>query len=146
MRKSHSDEQMSAESYIRDALNHEYGLSLKPRKLDLGGGVCVELDGFDEENRVLCEIYARVGRLKGAQPNKLAADILKMELIERKLTMNFRKMIAFCDAEAARSSRSKSWLSYVASELGVDVEVMNIPEDVRVQILIAQERQKMVNA
>lgn len=146
MNKSRSDEQLSAERHILDALNLKHGLSLRPKKLDLGGGVVVVLDGVDENRRVLCEIYARVGRLKGAPPDKLASDILKMELVERKLGMRFRKMVAFCDSGAAASLNSRSWLSAAAASLGVDVEVMVVPSNVREEIVAAQKRQKMINA
>ncbi len=45
------------------ALNVELGLALTPSRLLLADRTAVQVDGLDEESKVACEVYARVGRL-----------------------------------------------------------------------------------
>jgi len=78
MHASDSTEQQSAEEYILSELNRLEDCVLKPERRPLPDGGYVQLDGYDDESGIVCEIYARVGKLKGSQPDKLASDFLKI--------------------------------------------------------------------
>ena len=82
---SDSTEQRSAEVALRELINVTLGCTLHPETLDLGSGVKINVDGIDRSNRMLCEVYSRIGRLKGSQPDKVAGDMLKLMLAERML-------------------------------------------------------------
>ena len=102
-------------------------------------------DAVDWAKRVLVEAYARVGRLKGAQPHKVKGDILKLLLIERRLTGKWRKIICFGDDEAAKLLMGKSWVAAAAQEFGVEVVVVKHSVRTAKTIVAAQKRQRMVN-
>lgn len=78
LHSSSSDVQQLAEPSMLQALNQKLGLDLRPVQSSLNDGIKVQLDGLDEEHKAVCEIYARIGELKGSQPEKIASDILKM--------------------------------------------------------------------
>jgi hypothetical protein len=118
---------------------------MSPRSLSLEHGVAVNFDGVDDKARVLCEIYARIGPLKGSQPHKVAGDILKLFLAERSLGGNWRKIVCFADPVAAKLLAGRSWLAYAVREFGVRVEVIEISAELRESIAAAQKRQIMVN-
>ena len=142
---SRSDEQQEAEGIILASVNSELGLSLSSEKLRLSEKVVVQLDGLDEGNRVVCEIYSRIGKLRGSQPDKVASDLLKMSLLEETRGGSWRKVFAFADSDAARQLTGRSWLAAAASLLKVEVIVVELPQHVRAGIEKAQARQKMVN-
>ncbi len=146
MHRSSSVEQAQAETLILEALNRDLGTSLTPQTIPVGEGALVSLDGFDEKRRVVCEAYARVGKLKGSQPDKLASDILKMILLERTLGFSLRKILAFCDNAAASKVRGSSWLAQCTQLFGVEVKVVSIPEEAKESVRGAQRRQRMQNA
>lgn len=145
MHPSRSNEQQSAEEIALEYLNLALGLSLVPSRLDLSESVHVQLDGLDEKRRTVCEIYARIGMLKGAQSDKVASDLLKMEVVERLKGGRWRKIFCFCDAQAAVLLQGKSWLASAAKRLNVEVYVTTLPDAIREKIIAAQDRQMMVN-
>ena len=118
---------------------------LLEKKIAYANGQHIELDGYSEEKRVLCEVYARIGALKGSQPDKLASDILKLLLAEQVLGGKWSKYLVFADSKAAGKCTGKSWLAHVCSLNDIGVEVVTLDDTTRDQILKAQERQVMVN-
>jgi hypothetical protein len=145
MKPSSSLEQQSVEGYILDELNKQERLKLESKKLQLSDGISVQLDGFDEEKDAVCEIYAHIGKLKGSQPDKVASDFLKMLLVEKYRERKMRKYFCFVSEEAASKVKGNSWLASVAKNFGIEIKVIELPEDKKSEILEAQERQKMVN-
>lgn len=145
MHSSSSDEQQLAEPFMLQALNTKLGLNLKSVHLPLNDGVKVQLDGLDEERNVVCEIYARVGELKGSQPDKIASDILKMHFYEIFSGCAVRKIMCFSNEAAARKLVGRSWLASAAKVFNVEIHIIELPPEIRERIVTAQRRQKMVN-
>ena len=142
---STSTEQQSAETYLIAALEKEIRVPLKPAKLVLKSGSTVQVDGVNKNKKILCEIYARIDKLKGSQPDKVASDILKMILVEKSLGGSWEKHYCFASQEAASYLKGKSWLANVASELGIKIHIYELPEQVANSVIKAQNRQLMVN-
>jgi hypothetical protein len=142
---SRSDEQQLAERVMLEALNETLCIALAPARLALSDSVNVQLDGVDEDAKVACEIYARVGRLKGSQPDKVASDLLKLGLVQQVKGEGWRTIYCFADEEAAKRLKGRSWLAAAAIKLNVDVIVVPLPGAVREAVLFAQARQVMVN-
>ena len=142
---SSSREQSKAETVILSEINRLHGLSLKPIRFSFSDRLKVQIDGLDEKNSVLCEIYARVGKLKGGQPDKIASDLLKMALVEKLTDRAWRKIMCFCDESAAITLKGRSWLAAAVAHFAVEVIVVEIPDKTREALLMAQKRQKMVN-
>jgi len=142
---SDSLEQREAETIVLGFVQPKAGCSLAGEMLPLGDEVVVKVDGFNREHRVLCEVYSRIGRLKGSQPDNLASDMLKLVLAERALGGTWRKLLCFADSEAAKCVQGKSWLAATARQMGFEVVVVDLPSSTRERILAAQRRQVMVN-
>jgi len=82
---------------------------------------------------------------KGSQPDKLASDILKLILAERTLSGTWQKCLVFADSAAANKCTGKSWLAHVCRLNGIKIELVELDEDTRNQVIDAQKRQVMVN-
>ncbi|MGA2137763.1 MAG: hypothetical protein ABSH14_02775 [Verrucomicrobiia bacterium] len=123
-------------------LNSKRGLSLHRKQLLLNCGARVELDGFDEKERIVCEVYAHIGPLKPGQVHKVASDILKMLLVERDQGGDgWHKVYCFADKAAAQQLSGDSWLARAAKRFGVEVEVVQPPKQTRASVKKAQRRQ-----
>lgn len=144
--KSDSLAQRVAETSVVADLNAKLSLNLASAKVLLPSGKTVQLDGYNAEERIACEVYARVGKLKGSQSDKLASDILKLLSIERQFGGQWRKIICFVDADAMKTLTNESWLAASAKLFGIEIYLAELPDSMRQSILQAQALQKMVNA
>jgi hypothetical protein len=137
--------QRDAESYALRQLEKDLSCSLSPHKLPLAEGSSVEIDGADLEARVLVEVCSRVGPLKRAQRNKIAADVLKLGAAARALGGEWRKVVCMVDAAALAGVAGRSWISVAAKGTGVEFLLVSLPADVHEGVARAQARQIMVN-
>ncbi len=144
---SDSSEQRKAEEIIVQRLSREIGIKLEPKILQLANDTNVQLDGYSKEEKILCEVYAHIGKLKGAQPDKVASDMLKMLLIEKTEGGIWQKYLCFASGEASSKfiDKSKSWLAYAVKEFNIKIFIFELDPDIRKGIIDAQGRQKMVN-
>ncbi|NHN39992.1 hypothetical protein G8764_22065 [Pseudomaricurvus alcaniphilus] len=141
---SDSSEQQKAEAFILKALERELGLKFDPSaslSIDIG----VKPDAIDPQQRVVVEVYARIGEVKGAQLHKIKGDILKLALIDKRLGEGWRKIICFASEEAAKYVKGNSWVAEAARVFDVEVHVVRLPENYESVVVSAQTRQKMVN-
>lgn len=143
--KSDSQVQRSAEGEMLRLLSKRERLSLAPRKLALRVGVAVNIDGVDVGRRVLCEIYAHVGKTRGSQPGKVAKDILKFVTVEKALGLKYRKILCFADKATASCVLGDRWLAEAARLFKVKVVTLKLPAKTRSMLRAAQGRQVMVN-
>jgi hypothetical protein len=141
--KSDSSEQRNAEAYILGAIAERFGLVFD-QHASLGIGV--EPDGIDVGGKVVVEIYARVGALKGAQLHKVKGDLLKLAFIEKRLGPGWRKIICFGCPDAAKFLMGKSWPAAAARQFGIEVIIEPLPSELCEVIKSAQKRQRMINA
>lgn len=142
---SDSGAQRAAEVEMLATLAKLHGLNFdrRPKNAALLGGL--KPDAIDWNKRVIVEVYARVGRLKGAQPSKVKGDILKLLFIERLLGGRWKKIICLGDNAAANTLKGKSWVCAAAKEFGISVEVAPHSRKTMRAVLAAQLRQRMVN-
>ncbi|WP_353952524.1 hypothetical protein V6K52_03505 [Knoellia sp. S7-12] len=143
---SDSAVQRNAESAIVEALAAQLGCKgeLKPKRVSVLGGSYVQLDACSDDERILVEAYARQGKLKGAQIKKISQDILKLALLKRDPGLSDSRAIAVFASEEARDS-IKGWIRSAAEQFGIELVVVEIPEALRDEIMVAQARQVMVN-
>lgn len=142
---SDSAVQRAAEAVIVERLATELGVPLHVGgRVPVGGGAHIEVDALSTDDTVFVEAYARQGALKGAQLKKIGQDILKLALLRRQPEyVEARVLIAFASTEARDSIRG--WLARAAGEFGIELCTVDVPADLRDQILEAQQRQVMVN-
>jgi hypothetical protein len=142
--KSDSSEQQSAESFMLDALAKDLCLSFDPEKrLPLSIGV--QPDAVDPTNKVVVEVYARIGTLKGGQLHKVKGDILKLIFIDEKLGGGWRKILVFADELATNYVLGTSWVAEAVRSFGIEVFVRELPKEQELLVKAAQVRQRMVN-
>jgi hypothetical protein len=143
---SDSTPQKDAEAEMRIFLQKKFGCDLNPETIRNTVGDSLEIDGYSKQARILCEIYAHIGSLKGSQPDKPLADAVKMLLAEKWLGGNWRKVFAFADATSARSFQSGSWRADAMKHLGIEIIVVQLNANSADSITKAQRKQKMTNA
>ena len=147
--KSSSIEQMCAEEKIFSLVEKALNVPLeKNPKLYLANNeyTYIQPDFYSAERCIIGEIFAHVGKPKKAQDNKIANDILKMLLLEKISGKHYRKIIVVCDELEEKKLKGFSALSESIRQFGIEIMYMQIDEQLRQEIIKAQERQKMTNA
>lgn len=103
-------------------------------------------DGVDLKRKIVVEVYARVGKLKSGQQHKVKGDLLKLAYIRQQLGADWRAILCFVDHVAAATTLGKGWHANAAKAFGLEVLVVDLPDEVRSSIQAAQVAQRMVNA
>ena len=136
-----SEVQDEAEAVSLELLRQRDGYkTLARREIAIGNAKC-QPDGVNALGTRIVEIYAHVGKLRGAQDKKVAKDILKFAAIQRQPNRERTKCeIWFVDEEARRSVTG--WMKEAAAEFEVQLRlVTDFPETLRKDLIKAQERQ-----
>ena len=145
--KSKSLEQQNAETYISMLSEELIGCPLERNtKVYLANGVHIEPDLYSESNRVVCEIYAHIGKLKTGQQHKISQDILKMLLLEQCKGVSFRKVMIVLDDEVEKYLNGKSFIAESIRQFDIELKRVNLPIEIQENIVNAQARQIMINA
>jgi len=139
---SNSAVQRAAEAEILQKLSLELGCELSNAKVDVGTSKPLEIDSYCESPRILCEVYAHIGKLIGAQYQKLLTDAIKMLLVERILGTKCKKYLVFADNVASRTFEAGSWCAQAVQTFAVLVKVVRLKPSTQAAVLAAQERQK----
>jgi len=116
-------------------------IRLEKRKFPLPDGGWLEVDGVSESPPVLCEAWAHQGPAKSAQKNKVMADAMKLLYAAKLMPSPPRLILLFADEAAALHLRGRSWMGKVLKGNGIEIQVVNLPDDVRESIRAAQTRQ-----
>jgi hypothetical protein len=139
-----SREQRDAERVMLDLLGQRIGRRLEPVRIALQSGARVEVDGADETRSVLVECWAHQGPPKGGQKHKVLTDALKLTWIATTIYPRPELVLCMSDPLAAAPflPSSKSWASQALVDLGIRLELVQLPNDVRSAITRAQARQR----
>jgi hypothetical protein len=129
-----SIEQRQAETVMISLLSARLGFDLQPKRISLPDGGRLELDGHSSLPMVACEAWAHLGRAKSAQMDKVAKDILKLMFVQGLLGDQTRLILLFCDEAAAQLLRGRSWRAQARRTLGIEIEVVDPPLEVREKI------------
>lgn len=147
--KSSSHVQMQAEELIFKKVESKLNIKLeKNKKIYLANNsyTYIQPDFYSEENRIIGEIFAHIGKPKKAQDNKIANDVLKMLLLEDVKGNKYRKMLVVCDEAEKKKLQGQSALAESIRRFGVEILHIELEDDVREDIIKAQKMQKMINA
>lgn len=135
-------EQRDAERLMLDQLGLRLGVALHPRRVTHQSGAYVEVDGASEDLRFLVECWAHQGTAKVAQKYKLVNDAVKLSWIAKTLDRTPERLIlCVSDELAVAHLRGSSWQRAAIRDLGVEIEVVDLPEAVVQTIRAAQKRQ-----
>lgn len=148
-KNSCSDVQQKYEKIIFEKIQNELKInfSLNP-KIYLGKSpVChMQPDFYSEDNKIIGEIFAHVGKLKPGQWRKITKDILKMLLIDKKESCLYRKIIVICDKTVEKELRGNSFVAESIREFGIEINYIELTKEQIKEIEAAQKKQNMVNA
>lgn len=146
--KSSSLEQAEAEKVIFEELEAILKIPLIANpKIYLADNVFtyIQPDFYSEDEAIVGEIFAHIGKPKKAQDNKIANDILKMLLLEKVQNKSYRKIIVICDEHEEKKLQGLSALAESIRHFGIEIIRIDIPEQIKNKIIDAQNRQKMTN-
>lgn len=144
MHLSDSTVQQNAEKVIVRKLEKQIGLAentLLETNVLLTDRTYVVFDGFNKDEGVIAEAYARIGKLGPSQKNKIVTDVMKMILTEKVLNKDFKKIIAVCDDSVYEQMSGLSWKSLAISEFDIKVMKVDIDDSLKNKIVNAQKRQ-----
>lgn len=143
---SDSSVQNEAENEMIRQLEKEINCSLTEKQNEINHKLKLELDGYSESARILCEAYAHIGKLRGAQPRKVLADAIKLLYAERKLPGIWRKILLFADDKAAQPFKNGTWYAEAIKEFGIEIRVSGkLKEKTRKKLEETQKTQKIQN-
>jgi len=126
-----------------DLVGERLRVRLDPARIVLPTGVRVEVDGADDKRSILVECWAHQGSAKSAQKHKVLADALKLTWIARTIYPQPRLILCLSDQAAAGTflPPSRSWSAQALRDLNIEIEVVDLPPDLRQSIIDAQQRQ-----
>jgi hypothetical protein len=133
--------QRAAETKVLALLSARIGVRLQPASIPLGEGTRVDVDAVSGDPPVIAEIWAHQGPPKSAQRNKVLTDVLKLAYVEAVKGEPHRKILCFTDAAAAKPFSAKTWYAGALKYHRIEVVVVDIPDELRSEILEAQKRQ-----
>jgi hypothetical protein len=138
-----SREQRDAERVMLDLLGRQLGRNLNPARLAVPSGERVEVDGADADRSILVECWAHQGPPKSAQRHKVLADAFKLTWIATTMYPRPRLILCLSDPLAAAPflPGARSWAARAFQDLGVTISVVDLPVDLRHDLLQAQRRQ-----
>ncbi len=142
---SDSEVQRRAEPELIRAVAMTLNVPLSKQTLKLAGGCTVQIDGYNQEQKVACEAFARIGALKPGQKRKLGNDILKLMLIERKMGGVWRKVLVIAGEDALASLTNGSWQAQAVREFGIEVYRVPLAAALADEIVAVQAQQVMIN-
>lgn len=147
--KSNSAEQQYAGHIIFGEIEKRLGIKLLENpKIHLADNsyTYIEPDFYSENECIVGEIFAHIGKSRAAQDHKIANDILKMLLLEKAQNKIYRKIIVVCDEMLENKLNGLSALAESIRQFNIEIIKVDISEELRNKILNAQSRQKMINA
>jgi len=146
VKKSDSTEQMIAEKHLSKEAEKWLNCRLeKNAKIWIAEGVHIEPDLYAEEQGIVCEIFAHIGKLKVGQQHKISQDILKMLLLEKCKGKTYRKIFITADAQIEKYLKGKSFIAETCRQFNIEVKRIELSSDIIDSIFDAQKRQEMVN-
>jgi len=111
----------------------------------LPNGARIDVDGYRPDPLTYAEVFARQGKLKGGQIQKVAQDVLKLVTVRKLLAPNAQLYVVFADKSAAAIPNGRGWLAEAARAWDVKPLVVRLDTKLRGELNKAQDRQRMIN-
>ncbi|MDD4181353.1 MAG: hypothetical protein PHE87_06975 [Victivallaceae bacterium] len=144
MHDSDSTVQRDVEAIIIEELEKSFDKVFKAKEENRIkiGNFSFEVDAVDTEGG-LYEIYAHVGKQKPAQRKKIASDLLKLLLIEKKTVKREKYFVIVNDNDIKNElgENSQSWLALAIREFGFNLLAVDLSPDKIKDLKECQKRQ-----
>lgn len=145
---SRSDVQQRIESIIFEALKEKFvgtNLVSNPRlQLSTENNISICPDFYSKENKIIGEIHVHTGKLKAAQVDKVAADVLKMHLYDEMNGRDYEKYIIVCDNDEYNQLKGNSFLAEAIRQFGIRVEFVEISEADYLSLKTSMRKQNLL--
>jgi hypothetical protein len=128
-----------------ELLSQQLAVTLRKGRLRNAAGSYMEIDGMSQDPSILCEAWAHQGPAKSAQRAKVLVDAFKLVYASALLNGPVRKILLFSDESATSRFRGDTWAAQALSHYGIEIMVVELPEEIRDSVLRAQRRQTMVS-
>ena len=144
---SNSCAQKCAEATILELASERLGKRLTPLTWTTDGQSQIKIDGVAEDGSILAEVYARQTALKPGNERKVMTDALRLLWFRDFFSPAPRLVLCLSSRAAARSlvwdakrCRWPSWKAELLHDLGIEVEVFDLPNGEEIER--AQDDQK----
>jgi hypothetical protein len=135
-----SSEQREAEAVMLGLLGNRLGVHFEPRAIRSPDGRAMAIDGVDSDETVYVEAFAHLGKPKGGQISKVIRDAFELSFLGQ-LRPGTRLIVLLADEVAAAPFRVTTWCAEAMRSHRIEVEVVDLPADVRNRLAEAQRRQ-----
>lgn len=144
VKKSNSTEQMKAEEYLSKEAEKWICCKLeKNKRVWIDECVHIEPDLYSEEQGIICEVFAHIGKLKNGQQHKISQDILKMILLEKCKRKTYRKVFIIADEQVEKYLKGQSFIAEAIRKFNIEVKRIELLSEIKDSVLNAQKRQVM---
>lgn len=139
--------QQEMEKKLFPIIQKELGLVLlsNPRiPINTERSIFMQPDFYSREHQVIGEIHIHAGRIKGSQPDKIAADILKMLLHDRVFNCQFQKYIVVCSQEEYAQLNGNSTLAEAIRQFDIHVMLILLEADDQGELNNVMKKQSLL--
>ena len=105
----------------------------------------IEPDFYSEEKRIIGEVHSHLGKLKPAQMNKVASDVLKMLLFEEDRGEVYNKYLVVCSKEEEVQLTGNSHVAQAIRNHNIKVLCFDIDDEAINALRIAMKEQSLIN-
>ncbi|NQT12414.1 MAG: hypothetical protein HQ582_06690 [Planctomycetes bacterium] len=138
---SDSEVQREVEPVCLQLVSDILKVPLAPDDIRLDDGTLFRVDGVNRTSRVLCEVFAHVGKMLDGQKKKLAKDMLKLLAVENALGGEWRKIICIVDDPARKFLEGRSWCASVIRQFRFEVLMPALDDGLWRQLKTVQGQQ-----
>lgn len=121
------------------AISHNCTFS---RKRD---GSKFEFDFFNEEKKIIGEIYAGIDKISPGSKKKVITDCFKLVAAEKKFGGEWNKYIVFVDEKIKKSFEGESWIKESIKLFGIELETEPLSNEDENKLREAKKRQQQGN-
>ncbi|WP_281337242.1 hypothetical protein [Flavobacterium eburneipallidum] len=139
-----SSTQREIEKLIIEKITAE-GNFTSQKKITIIKEVKFEFDFYNEEKKIIGEIYAGIDKINSAQKKKIITDCFKMVYAEKLLDCDCVKMLIFIDENIEKAFKGSSWASKAIEEYKIKTRVIKISEGDMKKLIATKELQQRSN-
>lgn len=145
---SDSSVQCEIENILFRIVQSELNLKLEQNPiitLTKNSDIKIQPDFYSYEAKVIGEIHSHIGKLKPSQFDKIAADILKMILLEKDFGEKFSKYIVVCSDDEKRQLQGNSFLAEAIRQLKIEILFYELSESDNIKLENTIKKQNLMN-
>lgn len=95
-------------------------------KIWLNPSTYIVPDIYSEKHRIIGEVHVHTKKLRSAQKDKLASDILKMVLFEKEMKVKYEKVILVCGLEEKAYLEGDSYIAEAIRQYKIKIEYIEL--------------------